>query len=410
MSNPTNKVYSFPKLVSRSTYQGWDILEYDVLGKKHYEASKDDNSIILRNYEEVIEMIVSHSDHFKKGARRGKNKPFVWVTGSQEKDQTLSTMMLLIKRVGKNKVKKLFFVLAVTGKLVFGELTGGPWYSRGVAPEEAFTGNRVCGSFQTVQLGRPAFRFGEGGMKEGTWSWSEAWKDMTHYARCGAAAENFKQLRPGDTFSINDIRDIYADPGDGFILTFPGDAVDPSLRYVGNLDGEIDILKPGAQPIGRTPAPMGFDDVGNPVWGEGAKTELLGPRGCKNPPPRRQLSSPKVAGRGTCAGSRTTLPRAFVAADVVTYAVGGYVQTLYYQSSNTKTLISPLGDAYLEELIRRNPVAALAPGMPGPTHTKYNPQKGTWTMNGAGRWTPSSWGEMYNGTLGPIIDYWSNPY
>jgi len=37
-------------------------------------------------------------------------------------------------------------------------------------------------------------------------------------------------------------------------------------------------------------------------------------------------------------------------------------------------------------------------------------RKGTWTMNGAGRWTPSSWGEMYNGTLGPIIDYWSNPH
>jgi len=107
--------------------------------------------------------------------------------------------------------------------------------------------------------------------------------------------------------------------------------------------------------------------------------------GRRPPPPRRQLSSRIVAVRGTSSGSTITLPRALVAADVVTSAVGVYVRTLNYQSSNTKTVISPLGDAFVEELILRNPVAALASGMPRPTHTKYNSQNGTWTMNGAGQ-------------------------
>lgn len=68
MSNSINNVYAFPKLVSRSTYEGWDILEYEVQGKKHYEASKDDNCIIMSNYEEVIEMIDTHCEHFRKAA------------------------------------------------------------------------------------------------------------------------------------------------------------------------------------------------------------------------------------------------------------------------------------------------------------------------------------------------------
>lgn len=68
MSTSKNNVYTFPKLLTRSTYEGWEIIEYDVLGKKHYEASKDDLSIILKTYDEVIEVIEAHSDHIKKAA------------------------------------------------------------------------------------------------------------------------------------------------------------------------------------------------------------------------------------------------------------------------------------------------------------------------------------------------------
>ena len=52
-------------------------------------------------------------------------------------------------------------------------------------------------------------------------------------------------------------------------LIFSLDCVDPSAKYVGNLEGQIDILTPGAKPIARIPAPIEFDDLGRPVWGEG---------------------------------------------------------------------------------------------------------------------------------------------
>lgn len=68
MSITNNNVYTFPKLLGRTNYQGWDILEYDVLGKRHFEASKDDISIIFRTYDEVIESIDSHCDNLKKAA------------------------------------------------------------------------------------------------------------------------------------------------------------------------------------------------------------------------------------------------------------------------------------------------------------------------------------------------------
>ncbi len=68
MSNQSNSTYSFPKLLGRWTYHGWEILEYDVRGKTHFEASNGDNSIILKTYDEVIEMIDSHSDNLKQAA------------------------------------------------------------------------------------------------------------------------------------------------------------------------------------------------------------------------------------------------------------------------------------------------------------------------------------------------------
>jgi len=68
MSTQSNNTISFPKLLGRSSYHGWEILEYDVLGKRHYEASDGDNSIIMKTYDEVIEMIDSHTDNLKKAA------------------------------------------------------------------------------------------------------------------------------------------------------------------------------------------------------------------------------------------------------------------------------------------------------------------------------------------------------
>ena len=68
MSTQSNNVISFPKLLRRTSYHGWDIMEYDVLGKKHFEASDGENCIILKSYDEVIEMIDSHSENLKEAA------------------------------------------------------------------------------------------------------------------------------------------------------------------------------------------------------------------------------------------------------------------------------------------------------------------------------------------------------
>lgn len=172
---------------------------------------------------------------------------------------------------------------------------GETWCCRGVAPDEAFFGNRVCGSFQTVQSGRPSFRFGCGGMQPGTDAWAEAWRDMQHYGQCGTAIENFKKARPDSVCVASEIKDIYANPGDGFILTFDECDIDLKGKYKGNLPGDIVIIRNGAQPIGRTPCPTGFDDLGNPTWGLGTTSEILRPRSpCT-------VGMPRIPRLGTCA-------------------------------------------------------------------------------------------------------------
>jgi hypothetical protein len=68
MSTQPNNVIPFPKLLSRHNYHGWEILEYDVLGKRHFEASNGENCIILKNYDQVVEMIDAHSNPVKQVA------------------------------------------------------------------------------------------------------------------------------------------------------------------------------------------------------------------------------------------------------------------------------------------------------------------------------------------------------
>lgn len=172
--------------------------------------------------------------------------------------------------------------------------------------------------------------------------------------------------------------------------------------FLTDFDGKtyLDPAAPVVEPVQVRDYDLS-DPIPDPIQVDTYKSQLP-TTGCSRKP--RRGSIPRLPPMPAAAATSRLSGYAGLAAQL--YA-DFTVRQADYKYNDVETLINPTADAAIESVI----MSATLGQFPDPrrmsVNTVYDPSRGTFTHNAAGRWTPMSWGEVYTGTFGSTIDWWT---